>query len=307
MLPAFSFPTTLVCIDDNPLFLKSIANQLDKHYLMKNFNKAEDCLSFFETYVSPITAHQFIKDLPDHDLHGAIDHTLIDFDFASFVQLPQDNKRKEEISVLLVDYEMPEMNGIELCQALKHLPIKKILLTAKIGLSEAIQALNDNTIDCYIDKDAPNLIEEIHSYLNILLENYFKEKTRGLLSHLEVEHLLPLSDPEFIRFFKTWCSENNITEYYLVDKSGTLLVTDKEGNSFYFIVHTERSLDYFALIYDEPEFFAFHDKLEKREHVPFFGPAIEPLSIPTKYWHQYFHKPATFKGRESYYWAVVRK
>jgi CheY-like chemotaxis protein len=43
--------------------------------------------------------------------------------------------------VLVVDYSMPQMNGVEVCEALRHLPCKKILFTGAADEKVAVERL----------------------------------------------------------------------------------------------------------------------------------------------------------------------
>ena len=57
-----------------------------------------------------------------------------------------DSKRFAMKTVVVVDYSMPNMNGLEVCKALEDLPLKFIMLTGKAEPETAIEAFNDGLI-----------------------------------------------------------------------------------------------------------------------------------------------------------------
>jgi CheY-like chemotaxis protein len=65
-------------------------------------------------------------------------------------------RRYEEISTVIVDYDMPSMKGLEFCEKLQNPYIRKILYTGVAGEGLAIEAFNKGLIDGYIRKGDPN-------------------------------------------------------------------------------------------------------------------------------------------------------
>lgn len=306
ILPVFMFPTTLACVDDNALFLKYLTAQLGKTHPVKVFDSPKACETFFKTYIQPTNTKDFFRHFAESELYHTMDHASVDLNFSKLADLSKKILKTEEISVLIVDFDMPEMNGIELCRCLKEFPMKKILLTGTLELKQAIKALNDNVIDCYINKDNSDLINEIRSYIDILSKNYFIEKTHSLLNHLEIHKKLHLSDEVFVGFFAKWCQENHIKEHYLIDKDGTFLVIDDKGAISYFVVATDNTLEAFLELYDDTEFSEVHEKMKNQALIPFFGPYVDPLQVDTSLWEQHLYEPTILVGKEKYYWAVVQ-
>src|SRR5215211_3043528 len=80
--------------------------------------------------------------------------------------------RGEEVAVLLADYRMPQMSGIEfLEQAMDLFPLaRRVLLTAYADTDAAIQAINVVDLDHYLLKpwDPPD--EKLYPVLDSLIE-----------------------------------------------------------------------------------------------------------------------------------------
>lgn len=305
ILPVFMFPTTLACVDDNALFLRYLTAQLEKTHAVEVFDSPRACETFFKTYTEKTSKEEFLHHVAEGELYDTMDHASVDLNFSKLVDLHKKAHKTEEISVLIVDFDMPEINGIDLCSSLKKFPMKKILLTGTLELKQAIKALNDNVIDCYINKDNPELMQEIRSYVDILSQHYFIEKTHGLLNHLETHKKLHLSDEVFANFFAQWCLENQIKEHYVIDKEGTLLVINDKNMISYLVVATDQTLKAFLTLYDDEEFTKAHEKMKNNAFIPFFGPHVDPLQVDVALWEEYFYEPNILMGKEKYYWIVV--
>ena len=304
-LPLFSYPTTVVWVDDDPLFLK-IVTQLLKNMHTTVFNSSEQSLEFFQQYNSLLQKINFMRGYTESDSYDMLNHMPVDLNVSALPELYNNNERHKEVTVLVTDYNMSGMNGLDLCHKLQTLPIKKILLTGAADYKQAVAAFNEGLIDCFIQKDSPTLAEDVLFHLKRLSQQYFVDHSRQLLNHIETDYPLPLSDPIFIKFFEDWCQKNEIQEYYLIDKNGNFLLINKNGNKTYFIVHTERTLDNFIQLYhDDKESAFFINKVKLRDEIPFFGAGVESWDLQFDQWPPCFYSTKVLVGQQNYYWAVV--
>lgn len=304
-LPVFKFPTTLMWLDDDALFLKAITIFFQEHTI-KSFSNPLDGLNFIKTYNSPLSKTNFLRGCIQNDAYDMILQSPVNLDISTLTNLYKEERKSEEISIIIVDYNMPNMNGIEFCQTLQGLPIKRILLTGVADYKAAIFALNNNIIDCFIQKDSPTLYSDVNSYIEKLNTQFFNEKTSGILSHLEADNLSALSDSKFINFFNTWCETNNIREYYLASKNGGFLLINDKKEKFLFLVETDYSIDNFIDIYnDEACLTSLIRHTKERKLIPFFPPSIDPVQIDFIKWKDYFIKPKMICGNIPYYYHVA--
>lgn len=146
VLPLFSHTLTVALIDDDSLFLEAISALLKENYPLKTFNNPIIAVNFFYNYYSLLPSLKLTRDCT------------------------------EEIGVIIIDHNMPGMNGIEVCRKLKLLPVKKILLTGEGSDKLAIDALSEGIIDCFIRKDSLSLPEDINLSLRRLTQEYLSSQ-----------------------------------------------------------------------------------------------------------------------------------
>lgn len=72
-----------------------------------------------------------------------------------------DWRRFHLTGVLMVDYSMPGMSGVELVRRLEGFPARRILLTGEADAEVAVRAFNQGLIQKFIPKSTPDLYREI--------------------------------------------------------------------------------------------------------------------------------------------------
>lgn len=307
-LPLFSYPSTILLTDDDPVFLEAMALILKKNYAVSTFTTPHPAIDFLKNQTSKLSSLKLLRgctDLENYDVSG---HLPVDIHLNPLKKLRLSDTSADEISVIIVDYNMPEMNGIDFCRQLKSLPVKKILLTGEVSDRHAIQALNEGVIDCYVRKDSASLADDIQFYLKMLTQEYFSYHSKHLLTHLETDHHLPISDPTFIEFFKEWCRTHNIQKYFIIDQYANFVLLDQHNRELFFVTHTERTLnDFIELHEDNDEVRDYVEAVRAREKIPFFGEDNESWRVEVGQWDKHFYVPRVLEGREKYYWVVVEK
>lgn len=305
-LPIFQYPITTVWVDDDKDFLSTIKRKMLTIGVAQYFHRAEDCLNFFNKYINPLSKVDFL--FPDHNNEKYWDqeHLPVDFNISNVSKLNNLSPKNTEVGVLVCDYKMPNINGIELCRELKDFKFKKILLTGAAQENSAVAAFNDGVIDRFIRKDYPSLISEINKQLKILTRQYFCEITFPFISCLESDNPSPLTDKFFTYFFDEWCEDNHIKEFYLIDKNGSFLAIDQTGKQKFFITHTEKSLHNFIETYSETKQVSFVlSEMKNGNKIPFFGLGTEAWQVDFDKWGQCFYEARVLNGKQKYYVADV--
>jgi YesN/AraC family two-component response regulator len=201
---------------------------------------------------------------------------------------------------------MPEINGIEFFKEISHLNIKKILLTEYQDYQTVLSAFNSNIINRFLLKTSNNLLTELRACLNQLTREYFIDQTKQLRDNIETDFRLPFSDQMFENFFLNLLRDMNIKEYFLANKYGSFLFMDSNNERFYFIVHTEESLNSFTELYNEPDCKIFVDQIINRKKIPYFG-NIDPSAIELSDWNKYLYIPQKLTGEKLYYWSIFKE
>jgi CheY-like chemotaxis protein len=308
-LPAVCyFPTTVLLIDDNRKFLTNIILDLDcTRAIYQSYDDPVEALDFLVKQYQPNPiAKKCIRYPRDNDL----DHYTVDVDVRAIHKEIYNPKRFSEISVIIVDYAMPRMTGLELCEALKDTPYKKIMLTCEADENLAVKAFNAGIIDRFVRKDADNFNALINETIFDLQKIYFRELSKELVFGLtkNTAHAAKfLTDPIFMKFFEEVCEKFKISEYYLMDGSGSFVFLDNKGTPRWLAVKNSeemRELYEFARDEDAP-----HEILEillSKEKIPYFH-SDEELQTPPSKWNNFLHKAQKLVGERgnNYFYSLI--
>lgn len=298
-IPILSFPFTICCVDDDLLSLKTLERIISNKYPIKMFDDSLKASLFFSNYVSPLSQKLILNSLPEHEDFDTINKIPINFDLDNIINFANQVEHQDEIGILIVDYKMPKINGIDLCKQLKNTSIKKILLTGELDFREATEAFNNQLIDGFVQKDQ-DLAKNILSFIEVFNKTFFIEKTNNIKNYLETNALLPNSDPIFIEFFNRWLIDNQIIAHYIIDKNGSCLLINKDKEISYLILHTDYSLNNFIKSYEDDEDLETSiTSIINREKIPCIIPHIN-LSDNLE---NLLKKPNILNGKTNYYWV----
>jgi len=305
-IPLFYFPTTVVCIDDDESLLKSLQLTIGSPFKIKCFEKPKEALNYLNNYQSPLSKLSFLRGFSEHEYSDTDKNVPVNMNLENIINL-QNQSRFSELSLLVVDYDMPDMNGSEVLEELEDLPVKKILFTGNAGYDVATTSFNKSHIDRYITKGTDEILCELRTHINQLTKEFFVEKTSHLLKYIEADNKLPVTDKAFIRFFDEFIRENDIQEYYLIDKNGSFLLINEDGEQSYLLIHTEDSLNKFTELYEDDELLKEYTKqISHRNKIPSFTCAdLNPNSVSPSEWSKYLVEPKTIIGEQKYYWSWI--
>lgn len=237
----FYHPTTVLFLDDNKVFLNSLELE---------FGDKKGTL----TCADPVDARH-ILDQSDEDINHVVLHTLddsevdtvtnhlVDIKINNIHKLIYDAARFKYISVLVVDYQMPEMNGIDFCKTIKNHPACKIMLTAEADKDIAIEALNADIIDKFLLKRGNSLHEDILRAIDEMKERYFQQLSQTIIDNLGKNFKLFLKSSDFKELFDKVRLEYGAVEYYLVDSHGSFLFLDEKGKPTWLIIRSNTEMN----------------------------------------------------------------
>jgi len=245
---AYYFPTKVILLDDNESFLRAIRGNLKYN----NFK--------IETYVNPnnvkdVLSNNNLSKFNDN-LVKATDGILlgdraINVNLSNIIKIHSRINAKDQVSVLVIDNDMPQIKGLDFLNKLKNKDVYRILLTGKVNDQEVIKAFNDGLINSYINKADINLADNLLIKINEGIKNYFSKSSILVQQIIASDKSRPtvLSNIHFEKFFLEIVRKKNIDEYYLIDAQGSYLMIDKLGNKYtLLILEHENSLAHLDIL-----------------------------------------------------------
>jgi CheY-like chemotaxis protein len=233
-------PIKVVFLDDNRSFLDLLELEFGADINMLTFTNPDTALHEISSH-SKDKSPSFFKLM--NNINGdSTNNRVFNFDVSNLLNFIYDKTRFAQVAILVIDYEMPDINGIEFCQKLKKSKIFKIMLTAEADKDTAINAFNKGLIDRFLLKTSENFYTEIRLATQELSHRYFRDFMLNLING-DGSSLHALFDNELYQqlFFKV-ASQTKAVEYYLVDTSGSFLFLDKNANPTWLVIRNLEEL-----------------------------------------------------------------
>ena len=203
--PLVYHPACTVLVDDNPRFLSTFRLQIRTRTPL-------------HTLDSPLAALEGL----------ALQADIGPLEPDNALQRLTDPKRFELYSTLIVDYDMPEMTGLDLCRKLAGRPINRILLTGKADESHAVEAFNQGLIHRFVRKGDPDVGERINRYLGELGWDYFRRLSSPHALSEGLDALDLFYTQSLARTMERLYAELRLVEhYYVAEPPGILLMNAK--------------------------------------------------------------------------------
>lgn len=307
-IPTCYFPSTVMFVDDSRDFLLNFTLQLDENFAYRLYDSAFAALQIVHKGQQEDDFNQ--RCLTEYvDANGCPQtNYTVNVDLAAIHGEVYNPKRFGEISVVVVDYAMPGMNGLEFCRRMENSPIKRILLTGRADERTAVEAFNDGIIDLYIQKQNPNITQLINESIAAMQFRYFQNMSDIVVKMLSVNSPNCLQDPAFYEAFNRIREENKIVEYYLSENSGSFLMLDADANRSYLVVKTEQDLKlHYEMALDNKAPRPVLDALSTGDKVPCFTPFSNEYPANDDDWENWMFPATKLIGKETYYFAFVKK
>lgn len=303
----FYFPTTVAFVDDSLPFLSNLSLQLDSRLAFRMFHSPFSALvALNSTSAVPPMVESFFS-LYRHRGDTSYAHHVIDVSLDRIHREVHNDRRFENVSVVVVDYDMPEINGIEFCRSLKNPAIKKILLTGKADEQVAVRAFNEKVIDRFIRKQDENAMDLINRAINELQQEYFHQIEHMLSEALAVGSHMFLRDQEFGRRFDEIRTQLGIVEHYLSCTPDGILMLDMTGVAHLLIVQTEEMIQGgYEIAYDQDAPEELLEQLRSGRLIPYFSKTDGNYSPIYEDWEACLHPATEFKGNAWYLYTVVK-
>lgn len=268
----FYWPTTLMMVDDSLSFMEAVSFQLAEKKLRSIYSNPKQALKILQSNVALVDKISCLaKPLILHELDEKIAAKKLDYQ--GLVELIYEIRRFSVISTVLVDYEMPEMNGLDFCREIKNFPVKKIMLTGKIGNDLAVAAFNEGIIDGFMDKSIDSIRKKLNNFVLKMKQQYFSDIALNLIGKPVVELQ---QNQDYLRIFWDFLHDHHIKEYYQVDQYGSYLGLDSAGCTHWLMVRTEENFDAAldVMKYSDDQN-SFAQSLKEKSHLLFLFSEIE--------------------------------
>ncbi|MEO8670546.1 MAG: hypothetical protein ABI411_04460 [Tahibacter sp.] len=236
----FTFPTTTILVDDHEEYLDVVPLMLDPMLHLCSFSSPRAALAAMGSVGSrPVPGGGWLYRWKDH---VSPSQELVALDVDSIHRIIYDPERFSEVSVAVVDYFMPEMDGVNFCRRLNNPLIGKILLTGRAEDSVAIEAFNSGVIDRFIRKSDPQAMQKLEIAVRELQQRYFERAGAFVAETLALGKFSFLRDPAFRSAFDSVLTSFHPVESYVVCNPTGMVLLDAWGIGRFLLVQTEDDL-----------------------------------------------------------------
>lgn len=303
----FYFPTTVMFVDDSADFLANLSLQLDSHLAFRLFQSPfEALLALNGAGAAPPLVENFFSLYRQHEEAGAAHH-VIDVRLDMIHREVHNERRFEQVAVAVIDYDMPEIDGLEFCRSIRNPAVKKILLTGKADEGLAVRAFNQGIIDRFVRKQEADVMAKLNLAIGDLQQAYFCQVERMLSDALAVGSHAFLRDPAFAAHFREIRDRLGIVEYYLSCTPDGMLMLDAAGVPWLLIVQTEAMMQaHFEIAYDQAAPDELLAALRSGLAIPYFWQTGGNYAPIYEDWRACLHPATEFQGEDWYLYALVK-
>lgn len=174
----YSHPSSMILVDDHANFLKDMEMNVPKDVLSKSFEDPREALNWINDFggVERNLVHRAIS------YHGPSgDGVLLNCDIGMLEDGIMDPQRFELPTVVITDFDMPGMDGLELCAGINDQQVKKILLTGAADENTGLDAFNSGLIDGFVMKGREGAADMVFELAMTLQSKYFTDQQNPFL------------------------------------------------------------------------------------------------------------------------------
>lgn len=299
-IPLCFYPTRKILLDDDKAFTQSILLKMyGKNF--SAFNFVTEALKYLTQEYNPKIIKSNLISLTSSAVDSIAEHTInIQFEKLNECTLEDSN---QDISILFIDYHMPDMYGIDFLKQISTLPMKKVLVTGEYDYKIAIDAFNNGLIDAYIRKSEPDFLSKLQHIASELEWQYFIDLSQVVYDLPEFDYL---KNKHLINFFTQFITDKNITNFHLIDKQGTFhtrnILDEKEYIIFRNIMQLQQLSEFAA---EDGASEKTVNDLAQGKVIPFFN-FKEPWEIPAYEWNNYLYSANKLPGDPAFLWTKIK-
>lgn len=307
----FYYPTQVILVDDDPDFLDAVSLILPRDLNYRLFQSARQAL----TYINDAQQHaELIRRVYSSYKTGPFDSdTLSHIEINELYKEIYNAQRFSTPSVVVIDYSMPSMNGLEFCAGLTNPYVKRILLTGQADTDLAVQAFNAGLIDQFISKKDHDLEQKLKRTIATLQQHYFSKSfkliTDPVIANSQSRFI---NNPDFIDYFNALRTRHGFSEYYLIDEpySGFVLLNSKAELAILLILPQSLLEEHIRQCSKLGAPRPLLEALRKGELVPLFNVSDNDEHIKeilAKDWMHYYAKATKVGAQAPYFCSLIRQ
>lgn len=244
----YFYPTQVVLVDDDIHFLGNLSLQLDASLAYLLFDSTRKALEYIKRHQGNNTdKNRFFCSKTPGKGNGQADEkrqSLV-IDPKAIWREMYSSHRFSRVSTVLVDYEMPQMNGLEFCRTIKDPHVKKVLFTGAGTESMAVEAFNAGIIDRFIRKHEYAVYELLNQTIKELQEAYMRDFFVAASNTVSLEVPDLLADTSVAQMLDVLRSDYGMVEYYFAHEAPEgFFFMNAQGERKRVVVPTVRDLQH---------------------------------------------------------------
>jgi len=231
----YSYPCTWIFVDDQERFLNAVEMLIPEEQPYLLWDNPLRCLEYLQSpshvVESPLMGR---GERSEEDL-------IVRFELDRIAAQISNRMRFSETSVVVSDFAMPGIDGIEFLAEIQDSSVKKILLTGVADEKLAVRAFNSGIIDRFILKSDPDAISKVVTYSRELEKQRFNEIQSSLRNYLPMRYGELLHNRDFEVKFRERLMKLGIVEFYFSSNPWGYYCVDRYGK-VYFLLLTDTQL-----------------------------------------------------------------
>jgi CheY-like chemotaxis protein len=304
-LPIYQHPSLTVLVDDSEAFLARLQFGLGAAVTTKAFSDPREALAWLRRQHAAAPREQLLS-ASVCDAACMHQHCSVTLDVDRIFRIGFRPQRFMLPSVLVVDYRMAKMDGVQFCESLADLPCKKILLSDAGDERAALDAFNRGLIDRMIRKRDPDALDQLTGAIAALQQRYFAAQSEALRVLLVLHNFSFLGDPAIANLVRQVSVEHGIVEHYLYPQPSGLLLFDAAGRARLMVIETAHGMDvHHEVARDSGAPRSLLEAIDARCIIPFFrnGDGMYADTVGER-WYRYCAPAQVCNGAQPYYWAL---
>jgi CheY-like chemotaxis protein len=184
-LPLFHIPGSIAFLDDDADYLQMLALVVPAQWHVKLYSRCDDCIVQLQQE-PPLWEADAWAQQQMIDVWRQLGTPLVPQILRYWAEHAP--SRYALTQVFVVDYSMPQMNGLQVLDELADWPGLRVLLTGQADEQIAVQAFNRGLIDQFLPKQAPDIAERLIEALARMQANAggrFSQIWRGTLTPVQ--------------------------------------------------------------------------------------------------------------------------